>query len=124
MRSSIFSNLKRVSVGRKRDRFAAVALWACVVILSPPPTAGLSRQTTTQAEPKAQAAPSGASTLSPKEVLAAQIDADSEKLVQLAEELKAELAKSGKDTLSLQVIKKANEVEKLAKSLKERLKRE
>jgi hypothetical protein len=51
----------------------------------------------------------------------AQIIADTQKLVKLSEELKAEVAKSSKDTLSLTVIKKAEEVEKLAKTLKEEL---
>jgi hypothetical protein len=51
----------------------------------------------------------------------AQIIADTQKLVKLSEELKAEVAKSNKDTLSLAVIKKAEEVEKLAKTLKDEL---
>lgn len=124
MISSIFLSSKRVSVGRLRDISAAVALWMCIVILPLSSAAGLSLQPTTQAEPKAYAAPTKSPTPSPKEALAAQIDTDTEKLLALAEELKVELAKSSKNTLSLQAIKKANEVEKLAKSLKERLKRE
>jgi hypothetical protein len=60
--------------------------------------------------------------LTPEEARQAQLVADTARLLQLAEELKAEVAKSSKDTLSLSVIKKANEVEKLAKSLKERMK--
>ena len=51
----------------------------------------------------------------------AQIIADTQKLVKLSEELKAEVAKSNKDMLSLTVIKKAEEVEKLAKTLKDEL---
>ena len=51
----------------------------------------------------------------------AQIIADTQKLVKLSQELKAEVAKSNKDTLSLTVIKKAEEVEKLAKTLKDEL---
>ena len=51
----------------------------------------------------------------------AQIIADTQKLLKLSQELKAEVAKSNKDTLSLTVIKKAEEVEKLAKTLKEEL---
>jgi hypothetical protein len=51
----------------------------------------------------------------------AQINADTQKLVKLSEELKAEVAKSNKDTLSLTVIKKAEEVEKMAKTLKDEL---
>jgi len=51
----------------------------------------------------------------------AQLKADTDKLFQLAQELQAEVAKSGKNTLSIPVIKKAAEVEKLARSLKERM---
>jgi len=51
----------------------------------------------------------------------AQILADSAKLLKLSQELKAEVAKTNKDTLSLAVIKKAEEVEKLAKTLKEEM---
>jgi hypothetical protein len=51
----------------------------------------------------------------------AQLVADTAKLFQLAQELQAEVAKSGKNTLSISVMKKAAEVEKLARSLKERM---
>ncbi len=51
----------------------------------------------------------------------AQIIADTQKLLKLSQELKAEVAKSNKDTLSLTVVKKAEEVEKLAKTLKDEL---
>jgi hypothetical protein len=51
----------------------------------------------------------------------AQILADAQRLRKLSEELKAEIAKSNKETLSLSVIKKAQEVEKLAKSVKEEM---
>lgn len=51
----------------------------------------------------------------------AQLLADTQRLYQLTQELKEEVAKSNKDTLSVSVIKKADEVEKLAKSLKERM---
>jgi hypothetical protein len=46
---------------------------------------------------------------------------DSEKLVQMAAELKVSVDKSNKNELSLDVVKKAEAVEKLAKSLKERI---
>lgn len=49
------------------------------------------------------------------------IDADTEKLVQMAAELKVSVDKSNKNELSLDVIRKADAVEKLAKSLKERI---
>jgi hypothetical protein len=50
----------------------------------------------------------------------ADLLADTEKLYKLTQELKAEVAKSNKDTLSVSVVKKAQEVERLAKSIKER----
>jgi type VI protein secretion system component VasF len=62
----------------------------------------------------------GNKTLSPAEQKRADLIADAEKLYQLTQELKAEVAKSNKDTLSVSVVKKAQEVERLAKSIKER----
>ena len=61
------------------------------------------------------------STPPPVDPAQAQLIADTEKLLKLSQELKEEIAKSNRDTLSLAVIKKADEVEKLAKSLKERM---
>jgi hypothetical protein len=48
--------------------------------------------------------------------------ADTEKLLALATELKTDVAKSTKDTLSLDVVRKADEIEKLAHNVKERMK--
>jgi hypothetical protein len=48
--------------------------------------------------------------------------ADTDKLLMLATDLKAQVDKSNKDTLSVDVIKKAEEIEKLAHSVKERMK--
>jgi hypothetical protein len=48
--------------------------------------------------------------------------ADTDKLLALATDLKAQVDKSNKDTLSVEVIKKADEIEKLAHSVKERMK--
>jgi len=48
--------------------------------------------------------------------------ADTERLLVLATDLKAQVDKSTKDTLSVDVIKKADEIEKLAHSVKERMK--
>lgn len=62
--------------------------------------------------------------MSPEEARQTQFLADSQKLYQLAQELKAEVAKSNKNTLSIAVTKKAEEIEKLAKSLKERMRKE
>ena len=47
---------------------------------------------------------------------------DTTKLMALANELKVAVDKSNKDTLSLDVVRKADEIEKLAHSVKERMK--
>ncbi|MGA2808831.1 MAG: hypothetical protein ABSE87_11905 [Terracidiphilus sp.] len=51
-----------------------------------------------------------------------QIADDSAKLLKLATDLKAEVDKTNKDTLSLNVIRKADEIERLAHSVKEKMK--
>lgn len=51
-----------------------------------------------------------------------QLADDTAKLLALANELKAELDKSNKDTLSLGVIKKAEQVEKLAHKVRDEMK--
>ena len=51
-----------------------------------------------------------------------QIANDSAKLLKLATDLKSEVDKTNKDTLSLNVIRKADEIEKLAHDVKEKMK--
>jgi hypothetical protein len=51
-----------------------------------------------------------------------QISDDSTKLLTLAMALKAEVDKTNKDMLSLNVIRKADEIEKLARNVKEKMK--
>lgn len=46
---------------------------------------------------------------------------DTAKLYDLAEQLKEQVGKTDKNTLSVDVVKKAEEIEKLAKSVKERM---
>lgn len=76
-------------------------------------------------KPDADAAKSAANKpMTPGEARQAQFLADSQKLYQLAQELKVEVAKSNKNTLSIEVTKKAEEIEKLAKSMKERMRKE
>ena len=77
--------------------------------------AGDQKGSTTGTQPQQKSAP-----LTPAEQKRADLLADTEKLYQLTQELKAEVAKSNKDTLSISVVKKAQEVERLAKSIKER----
>lgn len=47
---------------------------------------------------------------------------DTDRLLELATELKAAVDKSNENTLSLDVVRKAEEVEKLAKRVKEKMK--
>lgn len=51
-----------------------------------------------------------------------KIKDDTEKLVTLSNELKESVAKANEHTLSLSVIKKAEEIERLAKSVKDKMK--
>ncbi len=51
-----------------------------------------------------------------------QIADESAMLLKLATDLKAEVDRTSKDTLSLSVIRKADEIEKLAHSVKEKTK--
>jgi len=52
----------------------------------------------------------------------AQLKRDTERLYKLATELKDYVDKTNENTLSLNVIKKADEIEKLAHSVKEKMK--
>ncbi len=52
----------------------------------------------------------------------AAIRKDTDKLLELAEELKAGVDKSNENLLALDVIKKAEEIEKLAHSVREKMK--
>lgn len=51
----------------------------------------------------------------------AELKRDTDKLFQLASQLKQAVDKSNQDTLSVDVIKKAGEIEKLAKSVREKM---
>ncbi|HMG85011.1 MAG TPA: hypothetical protein VK574_04680 [Terracidiphilus sp.] len=61
---------------------------------------------------------------SAEEVRQAQIEEDTKKLYQLSAELRTEVANTYKESLSLTVLKKAEEVEKLARDLKLLMKQE
>jgi hypothetical protein len=56
-----------------------------------------------------------------KEAREAKIAADAEKLYQMALDLKVEIDKSNKDTVSISITQKAAEIEKLAKILKQEM---
>jgi hypothetical protein len=51
-----------------------------------------------------------------------QLAEDSARLLKLATDLKAEVDKTNKDILSLNVVRKANEIERLARNMKEKMK--
>ena len=51
-----------------------------------------------------------------------RLEADTEKLVALTTALKEQVDESNKNVLSLDMVKKADEIEKLAHSVKERIK--
>jgi hypothetical protein len=51
-----------------------------------------------------------------------RLEVDTKKLLALATELKEQVDKTDKNVLSIDVIKKADEIERLAKSVKERMK--
>jgi hypothetical protein len=82
-------------------------------------TAATGPATTTAA--KTDTKSGSAAKQTPKEAREAEIAAQTQQLYQLAQELKVEVDKSDKNTLSLAVIKKAAEIEKLARTLKENL---
>jgi hypothetical protein len=103
---------------------------------APPPVAATSATPATSAadapvqaspmvektEPPVQAevaAPEPLRAMTPQEQ---QLEKDSIRLLTLVKELKQEIAKAGADTLSLSALRKAEEIQKLSKDLKERLK--
>ncbi|MDE3105293.1 MAG: hypothetical protein KGK08_08975 [Acidobacteriota bacterium] len=82
------------------------------------PVAGAQVATGQNAQAKSVPDASATPPLSPEEL---QLAADVKRLYELAADLRQEVAKTNKDTLSLSVIHKSEEVEKLAKSIKERM---
>lgn len=104
--------------------YTGLTLWGILILgssasaqQSPPPASSAATTSANENESKDQAAKKP---LTPEEQKRADLRADTEKLYKLTQELKAEVEKSNKDTLSVSVVKKAQEVERLAKSIKER----
>jgi hypothetical protein len=73
-------------------------------------------------QPTEQAAATAPALLPPGSPQELELRRDSAHLLQLVQELKAELEKAGNDTLSLAAVRKADEIQKLSKSLKEKMK--
>ena len=76
----------------------------------------------TQTAAKVEVAANNQPPATPQTPKQKQLADDTAKLLQLANELKAELDKSSKDTLSLSVMKKAEQVEKLAHKVRDEMK--
>lgn len=81
-----------------------------------------SQPTAAQAPAAAVAAAETPKPTTPQTPQQKQLADDTAKLLALANELKAELEKSNKDTLSLTVIRKAEQVEKLAHKVRDEMK--
>ena len=106
--------------------------WVCAGVVFPAAVAAGQTNASAQA-PGSQSNEAKPQADSPKDVQAQkgaqaeserkkQISDESTRLLAMAIALKAEVDKTTKDTLSLNVIRKADEIEKLAKTVKEKMK--
>ncbi len=86
----------------------------------PPPRGDITAPTADEDEGRARLAADIAKRAAKERVAAIKTDTD--KLLRLSVELKQSVDKSDENVLSLEVIKKAEEIEKLAKSVKEKMK--
>jgi hypothetical protein len=117
----------RARWGRACAGLAFLAAFTCVAQDFRPQTSNLAKpanvlpdssaQTESQEKPSKQQKHEAANAERKK-----QIADDSTKLLTMAMALKAEVDRTTKDTLSLNVIRKAEEIEKLARSVKEQMK--
>jgi hypothetical protein len=86
----------------------------------PPPAEPAPRQEAAQPAPPADEAP--APTLPPStDPAQRQMEKDTARLLQLVRELKLEVNKAGNNTLSVAAVQKADEIQRLVKSLKEQM---
>jgi hypothetical protein len=86
---------------------------------SPPPAGPPAQVVPVQVVPQPAPPPDPPLSTDPVE---RQLQIDTAHLLQLTQQLKAELDKAGNNTLSLAALRKVDEVQKLAKELKERMK--
>jgi hypothetical protein len=131
-------NLPRQSRGLPWIRTCAAVLFVSAALPAAQQTQQNGQQSS-NSQPPVQAGPDRAWTSSPQLVIPEvqagqqnfdaanverrkQIADDSARLLKLATDLKTEVDKTTKDTLSLNVIRKADEIEKLAHSVKEKMK--
>jgi hypothetical protein len=113
---------------------------AITVMLAAAATAGGRSQSAAQAGQDAQAAPVAqdsqdtqdaqppkedakpAPSAPPTDPVQLQLQKDTAHLLELVQDLKAEVDKAGSNTLSLEALRKADAIQKLAKDLKDRMK--
>lgn len=100
---------------RLRLRRAALLLGAVLILIS---TLGGTQQEPLQPAPSSQNIQRSRDTLEAERKR--QIAADSAALLRMAIDLKSEVDKTTKETLSIPVIRKAGEIEKLARTVKDR----
>ena len=124
---SRFRSLCRLEEGMRSVRnLARLALFTfCSISLAAaqqPDQGSAAQPPVTQAPATAKATTDTSKPTTPQTPQQKQLADDTAKLLTLADELKAELDKSSKDTLSLSVIKKAEQVEKLAHKVRDEMK--
>ena len=90
---------------------------AKLTLAEPQPQATVAKQEPNQL-PAPDSTPKSSAPVTPREIRQEKIKADTKKLYQLSAELRAEVAKTYKESLSLSVLRKAEEIEKLARGLK------
>jgi hypothetical protein len=103
-----------ISPDRTR-RLPTAILWSTLLL-----SLSVQAQQTPAPETKPDSSTSAKTSLTPEEQRKKDLEADTERLYKLTQELKAEVAKTDKNTLSVTVVKKAQEIERLAKSIRER----
>jgi hypothetical protein len=102
-----------------RVRWKAVSAGAILLMIAANALpCGQSQQSPSQNQPQQNPAPAAAS--QPVGSQDQRMTGESSELLKLATDLKAEVDKSTKDTLSLAVIRKAGEVEQMARGMKDR----
>jgi hypothetical protein len=117
----------KASWSRSLAALAFVAAFTCVAQDAGSPTAARPEQSNmaTQADAKVEKSEKPSAQTQVELVTAMrrkQIADDSTRLLNMAIALKAEVDKTTKDTLSINVIRKADEIEKLARSVREKMK--
>lgn len=117
----------RTSPARALNRAAMILPLLFCFLLAPQPSAhsqiaapGQTRPTPAEAETEAQQKHAAEKALNNKRQQ--DIKKDTDKLLELATELKQYVDKTNENTLSVDVIKKAEEIEKLAHTVKEKMK--